>query len=146
MDNIINPQIPNKFLTSQPATANKGISHRFGFQKNIRIHNLCNRNAYVILAPTQIIRIKSLGIGKGNIEFEKQEDPKIQEMLICVGDSSTFRLYTTEVYISVFIEVETDVWQQWRYNRFVDSKTNDYNIIKEAPEKCIDKHSFNLCM
>ena len=37
MDNIINPQIPLKFLKSQTETANRNIAHRYGFQKDIRI-------------------------------------------------------------------------------------------------------------
>jgi|TARA_R110001599_G_scaffold329144_1_gene542999 hypothetical protein len=138
-------RIPSKFLTSQPATANRNIAHQYGFQKDIRIRNLCNRDAYVIVSPGVIINIKSLGVGEGNIEFERQGELKSEEMLICAGDISKFKLHATDVYISVFIEVKKGVWQQWRLNRLVDSTKNDYDIREDAPDKCIDKHSFNLC-
>ena len=97
------------------------------------------------MSAGEIVNIKSLGVGEGNIEFDRRGELKSEEMVICAGDSSKFRLHARNVYISVFIEVKKDVWHQWRSNRLVDSKKNDYHIRVDAPDKCIDKHSFNLC-
>lgn len=126
-------------LESRLPTADKGLLHKIGIRRNIRISNSCEKKAYVIVAPTPIISISTIGVDKiGNIEYETHGDYKSEEMLILPGQEKHFELETSKIYISVLIEVEDTKWRQWRKNRLIDSKSTDYNITKCAPEECID--------
>ena len=124
---------------SRLPTAVPGFLHRFGFRRNIRITNSCDRKAYVIITPTPIRSISTIGVEKlGNIEYEQHGEYKSEEMMILPGFEKYFELETNKIYISVLIEIEDKQWRQWRKNRLIDSKTTDYNITQYAPEECID--------
>jgi len=135
-------------MSSQPPTQVKtifnAVMHRLGIQKNIRITNNSHKSAYVIVAPTLIKTIRTIGIEKiGNIEFELSGDYKSEEMQLYPGETKPFKLDTTDVYISILIEVEDSVWKEWRYNRRVDTTLKDYNIPVDAPDKCTDRSFLN---
>ena len=135
MEDIMSSQLP-----TQVKPMFNAVMHRLGIQKNIRITNNCHKSAYVIVAPALIKTISTIGIEKiGNIEFEISGDYKSEEMQLYPGDTKPFKLDTTDVYISILIEVEDRVWKEWRYNRRVDTTLNDYNIPADAPDKCSDR-------
>ncbi len=131
-------------MQSQSQTVGKptvdAILHRVGIRKNIRIKNECNRKAYVVISPSRIVSVRTIGVEQiGNIEFETYGEYKSQEMILYPGDYKPFILDTTQVYISVLIEVNDREWKEWRYNRLVNSTFNDYIITRDAPERCTDR-------
>ena len=126
-------------LESRLPTAVPGFLHKFGFRRNIRITNSCEQKAYVIITPTPIRSISTIGVEKlGNIEYEQHGEYKSEEMLILPTETKFFELETSKIYISILIEVENQTWKQWRKNRLIDSSTTDYNITKYAIDECID--------
>ena len=134
----VNPlsQISNQ---SRQPTKDTGLLHKIGIRRNIRINNSCDKKAYVIITPTPITSITSIGVEKlGNIQYERQGEYKSEEMMILPGKEKFFELETSKIYISVLIEVEDCKWRQWRKNRLIDAKKVDYNISKDAIEESID--------
>ena len=131
MKNIMESRIPS---------ADEGLLHRIGFRRNIRISNSSDKKAYVIITPTPIRSISTIGVEKlGNIQYEQHGEYKSEEMMIMPGKKDKyFELETNKIYISVLIEVEENNWKQWRKNRLIDSKTTDYNITKDSSDECID--------
>jgi hypothetical protein len=124
---------------SRVQSGDNGLLHRFGFRKNIRISNFSNKKAYVIITPTPIISISTIGVEKlGNIQYEQHGDYQSQELMILPSSVKYFDLQTSKVYISILIEVENCNWLQWRKNRLINSNTTDYNITKYAEEECIN--------
>ena len=133
-----NTFIQNMYQSRLP-TADNGILHKIGFRRNIRIHNSCKKNAYVVITPTPIKSISTIGVEKiGNIHYEQYGDYKSEEMKILPGQEKFFELETSKIYISVLIEVTECNWKQWRKNRLIDSKRIDYNITTDAIDECID--------
>jgi hypothetical protein len=134
----MNTFIQNMKESRQP-TKDTGLLHKIGIRRNIRINNSCNKKAYVIITPTPITSITTIGVEKlGNIQYEQHGEYKSEEMMILPGVEKFFELETSKIYISVLIEVEDCKWRQWRKNRLIDSKNIDYNISKDAIEECID--------
>lgn len=126
-------------LQSRVPTADNGILHKMGFSRNIRIKNSCSKDAYVVITPTPIQSISTIGVGKiGNIQYEHYGEYKSEEMKILPNQEKYFELETSKIYVSVLIEVEEYKWKQWRKNRLIDAKKIDYNITPSAPEECID--------
>jgi hypothetical protein len=133
----------NQFLQisnqSRQPTKDTGLLHKIGIRCNIRINNSCDKNAYVIITPTPITSVASIGVEKlGNIQYEQHGEYKSEEMMILPGKEKFFELETSKIYISVLIEVEDCKWRQWRKNRLINSKKIDYNISKDAISECID--------
>jgi hypothetical protein len=125
---------------SRMPTEDTGLLHRFGFRRNIRITNSCDRKAYVIVAPTPIRTVSTIGVEKlGNIEYEQHGEYKSEEMLILPGHTKYFELETAKIYVSVLIEVTDCNWKQWRKNRLINSSTEDYNITKYAINECFEE-------
>jgi len=138
MENLPVDMLANMTESRLP-TAAPGILHRFGFRRNIRISNSCDKKAYVIVAPTPIRSISTIGVEKlGNIEYEQHGEFKSEEMLILPTQTKFFELETTKIYISILIEVEDQTWKHWRKNRLINSSTTDYNITVHATDECID--------
>ena len=134
----MNTFIQNMKASRQP-TKDTGLLHKIGIRRNIRINNSCDKKAYVIITPTPITSITTIGVEKlGNIQYEQHGEYKSEEMMILPGVEKFFELETSKIYISVLIEVEDCKWRQWRKNRLIDSKNIDYNISKDAIEECID--------
>ena len=126
-------------MVSRVATKDNSILHKIGFRRNIRIKNSSNKKSYVILTPTPITSITTIGVEKlGNIQYEQHGEYKSEEMMILPGLEKYFELETNKIYISVLIEIEDSQWRQWRKNRLIDSKSTDYNITEYAPQECID--------
>jgi len=124
---------------SSLASEDNGLLHKFGFRKNIRISNSCDKKAYVIIAPTPIRTISKIGVEKlGTIEYEQHGEYKSEEILILPGKTKYFELETSKIYISILIEVEEHNWKQWRKNRLINSNKTDYNISLDAIEECLD--------
>jgi len=125
---------------TRPKPTIDAFLHRVGVRKNIRVKNESNRKAYVVISPSRIRSIRSIGVEQiGNVEFETFGDYKSQEMILFPGDYKSFILDTSDVYISVLIEVNDREWKEWRYNRLVNSTFNDYIITHDAPDKCTDR-------
>lgn len=128
---------------SRVPTADRGILHKIGIRRNIRIRNSSERNAYVIVTPTPIKSINSIGVERvGNIQYEQHGEYKSEEMKIIPGKEKFFELETSKIYITVFIEVSDGQWKQWRKNRLINAKTTDYNITTDAVDECIDSPIF----
>jgi hypothetical protein len=130
MENLLESRLP---------TAAPGFLHKIGFRRNIRITNSCDKKAYVIVTPTPIRSISTIGVEKlGNIEYEQHGEYKSEEMPILPEQTKFFELETTKIYISILIEVEDQVWKHWRKNRLINSSTTDYNITVHAVDECTD--------
>jgi hypothetical protein len=127
-------------MESRIPSADEGLLHKIGFRRNIRISNSSDKKAYVILTPTPIKSISTIGVEKlGNIQYEQHGEYKSEEMMLLPGKQDKyFELETNKIYISVLIEVEENNWKQWRKNRLIDSKNTDYNITKDSSDECID--------
>tara|TARA_Y100001970_G_scaffold282486_1_gene395413 strand:+ start:501 stop:911 length:411 start_codon:yes stop_codon:yes gene_type:complete len=129
----------SKPWNSKRPTNDTSILHRIGVIRHIHISNDSDNKAYVIVAPTPIKSISGIGVNKiGTVEFEKSGDYKSEEMVILPGKIKEFELETVRIYVSVWIEIETNVWRQSRKNRLINSSRNDYVITQDMVDECIN--------
>ena len=118
---------------------NISIKRRIGFTKKINIINASNKKAYVIITSTPIKSISTIGVdGIGSVQFQQHGEYKCQELLILPKHTKLFELDTKSIYITVLIEVEKDHWKQFRKNRLVNARKNDYRISEYPVDECVD--------
>jgi hypothetical protein len=115
------------------------IKRRLGFSRSINIINDCDKKVYVIITPTHIKSIATIGIdGIGSIQFNEHGEYKTQEILILPGDRKFFYLDTRNIYVTILLEKEEGCWKQLRKNRRVDSGSSDYRITPNAVNECVE--------
>ena len=118
---------------------NIAIRRRIGFSRNINVINDSDKKVYVIITPTHIKSIATIGIdGIGSIQFQDHNEYKSQELLILPGDKKFFYLDTRNIYITILLEKEEGCWKQLRKNRRVDSGSSDYRIKPNALDECVE--------
>jgi len=123
---------------------NIAIKRRIGISKSINVINDSDKKVYVIITPTHIKSIATIGIdGVGSIQFNDHNEYKTQELLILPGDRKFFYLDTREIYITILLEKEEGYWEQLRKNRLVNSGRSDYRIKPNAVNECLKINFFD---
>ena len=121
-------------LSSQPMARRRGFSDILGIRRKLRIENVSDVKAYVIISPSPITFVSSLGINKiGDIQFEKSGSYVPQKLMVIPGNEKIIDCDTKNVRITIFLEVERNTWKKYKENIKVNVTRRDYIITKSAP-------------
>jgi hypothetical protein len=120
------------------------IQRRCGLDKVVTITNISGKNAWVILTPSQIKSIKSVGVGvkdiNFNIEFEHNGEYKAQELSIPNNTGSEYELDNTKFYFTLLLNID-DKWKITWKNRKFNSTKYDINILERHVAAAYDMDS-----
>jgi hypothetical protein len=121
------------------------ITRGIGIKKEVRINNLSGKKAWVIISPTPILQLGSLGLDKlGQISFNYSGEYKCQQSPIANGTSRTFELDTIAISYSVFFYLEDEKkWKVHFKDKKHDTSSKDINLLDRHVEEAVDVE-FNI--
>jgi len=103
---------------------------RWGITPMVNVNNVSGYKAWVMVSPTPMTRIDSIGIEKaGNIDFSMIGDYKCQQAPVLHGDIFTFTLDTTNIYYTVFFESGSS-WKMSHDNMKVNTSNTDIHLVE----------------
>ncbi len=110
---------------------------RWGITPMVNVNNLSGHKAWVMISPTPMTRISSIGIEKaGNIDFSMVGEYKCQQAPVLHGDVLTFTLDTTNIYYTVFFECGS--WKMSHDNMKVNTSQNDIHLVERHVLAAVD--------
>jgi hypothetical protein len=115
------------------------ILRRMGFDKTININNNSGKDAWVVLSPSPIINISSLGIDKiGNLSTTSiGGEIKCQQFGIKNNSKKEYDLDNTKLYYTVFFNCDGK-WKCPYKDRKIDAKIYDINLLPKNVDESID--------
>jgi hypothetical protein len=103
---------------------------RWGISPMVNVNNVSGHKAWVMLSPTPMTRIQSIGIEKaGNIDFSMVGEYKCQQSPVLNEDICTFTLDTTNIYYTVFFE-SGSTWKMSHDNMKVNTSKCDIHLVE----------------
>jgi hypothetical protein len=131
-------RIPANFLTSRPQ-ANPCIARRLGFDKKIKINNISGQYAWVILSPTPIHTLSSIGIAKiGNLSMSRVGgEIKCQQFGITNNNEKEYELDSNRIYYTVFFNCDGN-WKCPYRDRIIDAKNYNITLLPKNVDESID--------
>ena len=117
--------------TRQEATFQ--IQRRLGMDKVVTISNISGKTAYVILTPSKIKTIESVGIGAKdvsfNISFTDEGEYLPQKIPILHNTSSEYDLDNSQFYYTLFLYIDNKWLLTWT-NRKINGRKYNINILE----------------
>jgi hypothetical protein len=115
-------------------------------EKFVIINNISGKNAYVILTPSPIKTVNSVGLGAGfagvdasiNAGFENKGEYKIQKLSIANNTSSRYELDNNDFYCTLFLNIE-EHWKKIWDNRLFNGRKYDINILERHANAALEK-------
>lgn len=102
---------------------------RWGISPMVNVNNVSGHKAWVMISPTPMTRISSIGIEKaGNVDFSMVGDYKCQQAPVLHGDVCTFTLDTTNIYYTVFFE--SGSWKMSHDNMKLNTSQTDIHLVE----------------
>jgi len=134
----INNLIDVNFLTSRPQ-ANPRIARRLGFDKKIIINNLSGQYAWVVLSPTPIHTLSSVGIAKiGNLSMSRVGgEIKCQQFGIKNNTEKEYELDNNKIYYTVFFKCDGN-WKCPYRDRKINAKNYNITLLPKNVDESID--------
>jgi hypothetical protein len=109
------------------------IQRRLGMDKVVTINNISGKTAYVILTPSKIKTIESVGIGAKdvsfNISFTDEGEFLPQQIPILHNTSSEYDLDNSQFYYTLFLHIDNKWLQTWT-NRKINGRKYNINILE----------------
>lgn len=102
---------------------------RWGISPMVNVNNISGHKAWVMVSPTPMTRIQSIGIEKaGKIDFGMVGDYKCQQSPVLDHDIRTFTLDTTNIYYTVFFECGS-TWKMLHDNMKLNTSKTDIHLV-----------------
>ena len=109
------------------------LQRRVGLNKVVTINNISGKTAYVILTPSKIKTIESVGIGAKdvsfNISFTDEGEFLPQQIPILHNTSSEYDLDNSQFYYTLFLHIDNKWLQTWT-NRKINGRKYNINILE----------------
>ena len=109
------------------------LQRRLGMDKVVTINNISGKTAYIILTPSKIKTIESVGIGAKdvsfNISFTDEGEFLPQQIPILHNTSSEYDLDNSQFYYTLFLHIDNKWLQTWT-NRKINGRKYNINILE----------------
>jgi hypothetical protein len=109
------------------------LQRRVGLNKVVTISNISGKTAYVILTPSKIKTIESVGIGAKdvsfNISFTDEGEYLPQQIPILHNTSSEYDLDNSQFYYTLFLHIDNKWLLTWT-NRKINGRKYNINILE----------------
>lgn len=111
---------------------------RVGISKVVTISNISGRNAWVVLCPSEITRVSSIGIDKvGQIALERSGELKAQQISIPNESRGEYDLNNGLSYVSLFLNID-GIWKKVWVDRLFNTRKYNINILPKHINAAID--------
>lgn len=122
---------------SAPMAAEFSFVRRWGISPMVNVNNVSGHKAWVIISPTPLTRITSIGIeNAGSIEFSMVGEYKYQQAPVLNNDICTFTLDTTNIYYTVFFDCGT--WKMSHDNMKLNTSKTDIHLVERHVLAAVD--------
>jgi hypothetical protein len=102
---------------------------RWGFTPMVNVNNVSGHKAWVVISPTPITRVSSVGIDKAHVDFSVVGDYKCQQAPVMNDDVCTFTLETNYIYYTVYFETGTK-WKMSHENMKMNTSHQDIHLVE----------------
>ena len=119
-------------VTNTNATMKQSFSfcRRWGLSPMVNVNNVSGHKAWVMISPTPMTRISSLGIEKaGSIDFNMVGEYKCQQSPVLDQSVCNFTLDTTNIYYTVFFESGSS-WKMSHDNMKINTSHQDIHLVE----------------
>ena len=115
------------------------ISRRFGFDKKIIVKNISGKDAWVILSPTPINKLTSIGVEKlGSLSVSHiGGEIKCQQFGIKNNTQKDYELDNSQIYYTVFFNCDGK-WKCPYKDRKINAKIYNINLLPKNVDESID--------
>jgi hypothetical protein len=111
---------------------------RVGISKVVTISNISGKNAWVVLSPSIITAVSSVGIDKfGQIGLERSGELKAQQISIPDESSGEYDLDNGLSYVSLFLNID-GTWKKVWIDRLFNTRKYNINILPKHIKAAID--------
>lgn len=114
---------------------------RVGISKIVSISNTSGKNAWVILSPSRITSVSSVGVDKlGQLGLERSGELKAQQLSIPNDSRGEYDLDNGLSYVSLFLNIDGK-WKKVWIDRLFNTRKYNINILPKHVDAAID-HNF----
>lgn len=111
---------------------------RWGISPMVNVNNISGHKAWVMVSPTPMTRIQSLGIEKaGKVDFGMVGEYKCQQSPVLDHDTCTFTLDTSNIYYTVFFECGS-AWKMLHDNMKLNTSKHDIHLVERHVLASVD--------
>jgi len=111
---------------------------RWGLSPMVNVNNISGHKAWVMVSPTPMTRIQSIGIEKaGKVDFGMVGEYKCQQSPVLDHDMCTFTLDTTNIYYTVFFECGS-AWKMLHDNMKLNTSKTDIHLVERHVLASVD--------
>jgi hypothetical protein len=111
---------------------------RVGISKVVTISNISGKNAWVVLSPSRITAVSSIGIDKlGQLALERSGELKGQQISIPDESSGEYDLDNGLSYVSLFLNID-GTWKKVWIDRLFNTRKYNINILPKHIKAAID--------
>lgn len=122
---------------SQPV-ADFNFGRRIGLNRVVQINNISGKKAWIILTPSPIMGISSVGIDKlGQISFSTSGEYKCQQSGLSNNSIRDFELDNSQIYYTVFFNCDGK-WKTPFKDRKINTRKYDINLLERHVEDSIE--------
>ena len=127
-------------LQTRGAIQEHKITRGVGLTKEVKINNMTGNKAWIIISPTPILQVGSLGLDKlGQISFNYVGDYKCQQSPIGKWTTRCFDLDSSSIYYTVFFYFEDEnKWKIHFKDKKHDTSTSDINLLERHIDETVD--------
>jgi hypothetical protein len=123
--------------TRQSVSKNK-ILRQVGLKREVYINNVSGKKAWLILSPTPILQVGSLGLDKvGQIAFTHAGEYKSQQSPLADQTKRKFDVDSSTIYYTVFFECDGG-WKLHFKDKKHDVSNVDINLLPRHVEESVD--------
>jgi len=122
---------------SNPA-AEFNFGRIIGLNPVVKINNISGKKAWVILTPTPIMGISSIGIDSvGQIAFSSAGEYKCQQAALSHNSIRDFELDKQQIYYTVFFDCDGK-WKTPFKDRKINTRKYNINLLERHVEDAIE--------
>jgi hypothetical protein len=110
---------------------------RWGISPMVNVNNLSGHKAWVIISPTPMTRVDSIGIDKAHIDFSVVGDYKCQQSPVMNDDVCTFVLESSYIYYTVYFECDS-TWKLSHDNLKMNASHQDIHLVERHYLAAVD--------
>jgi len=111
---------------------------RVGISKIVTISNISGKNAWIVLSPSRITAVSSIGIDKlGQLALERSGELKGQQISIPDESSGEYDLDNGLSYVSLFLNID-GTWKKVWIDRLFNTRKYNINILPKHIKAAID--------
>jgi hypothetical protein len=117
-------------VSTIPVKPEFSFVRRWGISPMVNVNNISGHKAWVMVSPTPMTRIQSLGIEKaGKVDFSMVGEYKCQQSPVLDHDTCTFTLDTSNIYYTVFFECGS-AWKMLHDNMKLNTSKTDIHLVE----------------